>query len=172
MKLALYLAAVLSILGLSAWGGYIVRDGDARAEVAALKAEWDSERLRLAQGHAAKLAKAITTERQWREKQTEVLNDAQDQLRQARADRDVAYDVSRRLRDELANRPSVLGGFIAAGAGITVRGEAAAPAPDVLGELFLRADSAAGELAAYADEARIAGQACERAYDALTAPPR
>ncbi len=46
MKLALYLASVLSILGLAAWGGYTVRDGDARAEVAKLQAEWDAESLR------------------------------------------------------------------------------------------------------------------------------
>lgn len=168
MKLALYLASVLSILGLAAWGGYTVRDGDARAEVAKLQAEWDAERLRLAQGHAAKLAKAITIERQWREKQTEVLNDAQDQLRQARADRDVAYDVSRRLRDELARANSPLGGFIASGAGITLGGPTAGTPRDVLIDLFLRADDAAGELAAHADEARTAGLACERAYDALT----
>lgn len=35
---------------------------------------------------------------------------------------------------------------------------------DVLG----RADQRAGELAEYADRARIAGQQCERDYDALT----
>lgn len=51
---------------------------------------------------------------------------------------------------------------------LTGRGEAAGPALDLLAELFRRADARAGELARYADNARIAGLACERSYDALS----
>lgn len=39
---------------------------------------------------------------------------------------------------------------------------------DLLVDVLGRADARAGELAEYADRARIAGSACERAYDALT----
>ncbi|KGV86659.1 hypothetical protein X879_1997 [Burkholderia pseudomallei MSHR3951] len=43
---------------------------------------------------------------------------------------------------------------------------------DLLADVFGRADQRQGELAAYADAARIAGQQCERDYDALTAAAR
>lgn len=45
---------------------------------------------------------------------------------------------------------------------------AAEAAVDLRADLFGRADEAAGELAAYAQAARIAGEQCERDYDALT----
>lgn len=48
-------------------------------------------------------------------------------------------------------------------------GGTAAESPDyLLSELFARADARAGELAAFADAARAAGLACERAYGSLT----
>jgi len=43
---------------------------------------------------------------------------------------------------------------------------------DLLADVQRRLDEAAGELAAYADSARIAGTACERSYDALTPDSR
>lgn len=52
---------------------------------------------------------------------------------------------------------------------------AVAPTGDpigVLADVLGRADQRAGILAEYADKARIAGQSCERDYDALTQPPR
>jgi len=48
---------------------------------------------------------------------------------------------------------------------------AGTPAGDpvgVLADVLDRADARAGELADFADRSRIAGLACERAYDALT----
>ncbi len=39
---------------------------------------------------------------------------------------------------------------------------------DLLSELFSRADDRAGELAAYADVLRVAGDACNRQYESLT----
>ena len=49
--------------------------------------------------------------------------------------------------------------------------QAADAATAVLADVQRRIDDAAGQLAAYADSARTAGQACERAYDALIANP-
>lgn len=46
-------------------------------------------------------------------------------------------------------------------------GPPAGSALDLLADLFVRVDARAGELADYADRARIAGQQCERDYDAL-----
>lgn len=45
-----------------------------------------------------------------------------------------------------------------------------APA-DLLADMLERTDEIAGELARYADQARIAGQLCVRAYEALTTDP-
>ncbi len=44
---------------------------------------------------------------------------------------------------------------------------AADDAIDLLADVFGRADESAGELARIADERGIAGQQCERSYDAL-----
>lgn len=46
--------------------------------------------------------------------------------------------------------------------------QAATAAVDVLADVLRRADARAGELAAVADAAITAGQACENAYDSLT----
>jgi hypothetical protein len=51
--------------------------------------------------------------------------------------------------------------------GAAERGETATRAAMVLSDLLKRADARAGELAKAYDGARIAGQACERMYDAL-----
>lgn len=57
----------------------------------------------------------------------------------------------------------------------TPGGAAGPDALDLLADVLGRADERAGELAEYADRARIAGEQCERDYDALTksdgAPP-
>jgi hypothetical protein len=50
-------------------------------------------------------------------------------------------------------------------------GPAADAASPVLDDVLPRVLEAAGQLAAYADQARIAGDACQRSYDALTRPP-
>ena len=52
---------------------------------------------------------------------------------------------------------------------IVARGQAATRAAMVLSDLLARADERAGELATAFDRARIAGQQCEREYDALVA---
>ncbi|WP_334070261.1 DUF2514 family protein, partial [Burkholderia cepacia] len=54
----------------------------------------------------------------------------------------------------------------------TTGGSAAGDALDLLANVLGRADQRAGDLAEYADRARIAGQQCERDYDALTAVAR
>lgn len=56
--------------------------------------------------------------------------------------------------------------------GSAIPGSPGAPATDpagVLADVLGRIDERAGILAGYADAARIAGQACERSYDSLTA---
>ena len=47
-------------------------------------------------------------------------------------------------------------------------GPAASAPGDLLADMLSRLDEAAGAVGRYADDARLAGQLCERAYDALT----
>lgn len=51
----------------------------------------------------------------------------------------------------------------------TAGSPAADPAGDMLAIMFRRIDKRAGELAAHADRSRIAGLACEAAFDSLSA---
>ena len=92
--------------------------------------------------------------------------DAKEQYKTATADAANADAASERLH-------VAAGKFIAGASGSTCnpnvakRGATAARAAMVLSDLFQRADKRAGELAAAYDQARLAGLACERSYDAL-----
>lgn len=97
----------------------------------------------------------------------EVADAAKTDAARARADARAADGRHDRLRDYAAALAAGCGA--AAGDPAAAAGSApAAGAGLVLADLFERADDRAGQLARYADQARIAGQACERAYDALT----
>ncbi|OXI26851.1 DUF2514 family protein [Burkholderia sp. AU16482] len=94
--------------------------------------------------------------------QEEIATDAAKERDQARADAAVADDVADGLRKQVvaliadARRAGAAAGSSATGDGL-----------DLLADLFGRADERAGELAKIADERGIAGQQCERSYDAL-----
>ncbi|MBJ9617737.1 DUF2514 domain-containing protein [Burkholderia multivorans] len=99
--------------------------------------------------------------------QQEIANDANQQRTAALADafaaRAAAGSLQQRV-DQLvaaARHPAASAGSPAAG-----------DALDLLADVLGRIDERAGELAEYADRARIAGQQCERDYDALTAAVR
>lgn len=96
----------------------------------------------------------------------EVIREAAEREAQARADAVAAGAVADRLRRQIA--------ALTARGGSAGRDPAAAsagpPAGDpigVLADVLERADRRAGILAEYADSARSAGLACERAYDSL-----
>jgi hypothetical protein len=93
-------------------------------------------------------------------------NDARIQTVKAGADAVVADAAGQRLHDaarDLASRASCAAG----GAAVAKRGASATRAAMVLSDLFQRADQRAGELAKAYDAARIAGVACEAAYDGV-----
>lgn len=96
----------------------------------------------------------------------EIVNDAHAQVSQANFDRDLAVAASGRLRKQLA-------AYVQAGraASATAGGSPAGDPLGVLAELLGRIDDAAGRYAAEADANRIAGLACVRAYEALSADP-
>lgn len=96
----------------------------------------------------------------------ETVDVAQDQIAAARRDARAAAGAADRLRQHVATLAASCGA--AAGDPAPAAGSAsAAGAGLVLADLFSRADERAGQLAEYADQARIAGQSCERAYESL-----
>jgi hypothetical protein len=96
--------------------------------------------------------------------------DVQDlQLAAARADAGREHASADRLREQNAGATRAWRdalGDSAAGGQCAAAGDAIEVLADVLG----RADRRAGELASYADAARIAGLKCEADYDTLTPP--
>ncbi len=113
----------------------------------------------------ADAATAARTEERRRSKTIQEALDAEVLARQAvEADARGAADAAGRLRQRAAQLA----------AACTARDPAApsgsAPAPAaaaVLADLLGRVAAAAGELGSYADRARVAGETCERSYDAL-----
>lgn len=93
-------------------------------------------------------------------------DEAQLQLEQARADAAAAGTAGQRLRDRIAQltaacRPA------ASKAPTASTGPATDATADLLARVQQRLDDAADGIARYADEARAAGTACQRSYDAL-----
>ena len=100
--------------------------------------------------------------------QSEIANEAKQQRDVAFADARAAGRVADQLRERLAAYVAERrANDSAAAIGSPPAGDPIGVLADVLG----RCDRRAGILAEYADAARIAGQACERAYDALSAAP-
>lgn len=96
----------------------------------------------------------------------ETVDVAQTDAALARKDARSAAGAAERLRQHVA----ALAASCRGGPSDTATASSGAPAAGaglVLAQLFQRADDRAGELAQYADQARIAGAACERAYEAL-----
>lgn len=124
------------------------------------KAEAAQASLELAKDSAAKTAQIVAA-------QQGVIHDAQLQAGAASA----AAARAASERDAFRVR---LNAFLSASRGPqpATAASGSAPATDSLGmlaDVLGRADDRAQKLAAYADQARIAGLACERSYDALTA---
>jgi hypothetical protein len=116
--------------------------------------------------HAEAVAKAIAEAREEERRRTVKVQEAADAalaaLARAHRDRTAAVSAARRLQQHADSLAA------ACRAPAAASGEAS-PAPgDLLADMLRRIDDAAGAIAAHADEARIAGAACERAYDSLT----
>lgn len=154
-------AWVWVLVALLAWGGW------QRHQAHAVAAELAGQQAQAAQAREAGLQASIAETERRLQAQHGVAKDAQDQLDRVRADRATADRVAARLRAKLATAGQAGGGAAdPPAAGDCSAAEARAR---VLAELLSRADDRAGGLAAAADAARIAGEACERNYDALTA---
>ena len=95
-------------------------------------------------------------------------NDAQNQIKAAADDAAVAASTADSLQQQVSK---LLAGRSACNSRVAQGSETIADLTTVLADLRRRADERAGELARIADESRIAGQACERAYDAISIQP-
>ena len=112
---------------------------------------------------AAAQQQARAKEKQWQDSLEETRNDAQQSIEVATADAAAAAATADSLQqqvDRLARRPARCP-VVADGS------EAADPTGLLLADLLRRINERAGQLAAYADRARIAGVACEKAYGVL-----
>lgn len=95
----------------------------------------------------------------------EVAHAADVQASAARADAAAARTADQRLRDRLAALSRASAAHPAASGTSAPAGAAGDLYTDVLGQIL----DASRLISAYADQSRIAGQACEQSYDALTA---
>lgn len=100
----------------------------------------------------------------------EIIDEARTREAQAMADAAAARDAGQRLRAQLTAITS-RGGQAASHPSPAAASPPAGDPIGVLADVLERADRRAEILAAHADASRSAGLACERAYDALTAPP-
>lgn len=92
-----------------------------------------------------------------------IRRDAQDKISQARTDADIADAAADRLRARVEKLASTAASY----SGVTPRGETASDPIILLADVFIELERAGREMAKAADARGIAGQACERAYDAL-----
>lgn len=163
---AVGLLLVLLALAGALYGAY--RHGVTVTDLA-WKAKW-AEEVSTQSEAVATTAIDYRTEEQRRQKAAnQVANDARQEQTAALTDAAVADAAGDRLRVE-AGKLAATTSCAPGNTGAAERGKAASRAAMVLSELLSRSDVRAGELAKYADSARIAGLACNRFVDALPKP--
>ncbi len=164
--LGIALAAALSLVGVQT-----VRLAGAKTELAEHKAQVQAERA-AQHAQAAEDGRQNAKETQRRLDQHQENQRARDALyASAVADRDAARSVAAGLREQTAIFVSDAKKRAAGNPSAGIDRASADAALDLLAELFSRSDETSGELAEYADAARIAGQQCQASYDALTTGP-
>lgn len=155
------IAGLLAVLALLVFAAYQAREAQqARTELLTFKARATQQALDLTNQHARETARRLFV-------QSEVIHAQVQQTEQLRAAAGRAADADRSLRGELA-RLAARSRAAAADPSATGASQAAAEAGAVLADLLGQCSSRRQELAEYADSARIAGEACQRSYEALT----
>lgn len=145
--------AALAIAFASAW---VIQGWRYTGEIAQIRAE-----------HADAYAKAQAQARSEETRRAAAIEgirrDAQIRIEELEADAATAVSAAGSLREELAKRTR----RATANPGTANGGAAALSALVLYSELLDRADTRAGELAGEADRRRVAGLACQHAYDSL-----
>lgn len=120
---------------------------------------------------AEQIQQAEAAARAEEQRRTAKIQEAQDAAHQARVAAESDARAARASADRLRQRAAELAARCTASDPAPAGPGQAASAPGpVLADMFGRADEAAGILAEYADKARIAGQLCQRSYEALSPP--
>ncbi len=149
--------------------GWLANGWRLGGQIAELKTEQANERRNQAYAQVEAVDQARLEEQRRTAAQTKATNEAIQQAEQARADARAA-DAAR--RELLARATALANSSRRPGDSGAVDGGAPTGDPGhLLADVLGRADAWAGELAQYADAARIAGLACERSYDALNVGP-
>lgn len=153
----LWLLGVALLLALAAAGVERTRRADIQSKFSDYRAQ--------AEEQARKASEDARAEEQRRQaEQTKVVADAQKQAQSALAAASAARSVGERLREQLAASRRE-----ACGNPAPPPGSPATPTTtDLLADVQRRLDEAQDGIALHADQSRIAGLACERAYQALT----
>lgn len=152
IKSWLYLGAAVA-LAVSLFSAYYKGHSDADKS-------WE---LRIAQLKVEQEAQALEIERNTQSKMEKIQDAAEKQIALARTDAAVADAAADSLHKQAASYARKLPQCSATASGGQADGRGAA----VLSDLLERADKRAGELAAALDRSRVAGAACQAAYDGM-----
>ena len=157
--------AVAVVLVTSHWGAYEHGRNMEQAQAGQVSAQRDSDD-RLAEVLGERGARQ--QEHQRAQAQEEARAYAYEQHQAASVDAAGADAAGQRLRDQGAKLAAAVSCPDTDTAAVA-RGQAATRAAMVFSDLLARADARAGELAKAYDQARVAGEQCQREYDALSA---
>ncbi len=170
-KTVLVAVAAALALALLASGIYAVKTtlklSATRVELANTKTEYAEAGRRQALAYAALGDTYRRAEQSWQGQKQEIVNASRKQIAGVLADAAAAADSGQLLRARLAELTACPGRSTEA-AGTGAGGETAPATAGLLADVQRRLDEAANRIAQFADESRVAGQACERSFDAVT----
>ena len=127
------------------------------------QSKWDSQQAAIAVSNQKHTEAVRKQEQTWQGKVDKVEQNAQDKINQANNDADAARKSTERLRMEF----SAYLRKHSKDSNATTTGTTTSSSDPLSADLFARINERARELAKYADEARIAGNACEQYADSL-----
>lgn len=160
-------ALLIAAVTWGVWGE--VRVANLRAQVAQGESALQAEKRDRAQKLADGIEQARKDDAAVIAAQRKELDRATTQARALQRDVDRLRTATGSLRSELARIRNAAGAAASAvDPTATLAGKTAAETVSVLADLLGRCSERRAELARYADDARHAGELCERSYDALT----
>lgn len=165
-NVGLYVAGALVAVGVSAFGVQTWRLHSAEAEAATERAAYATRETELTQRALAAEKTQREIEQQRAKDLQEIAHVAEIKIAAADAAASTAAASAASLRDR-AQALAAAGRRACGNPATAGRGAAASDPIGLLADVLGRADARAGVLAATADRARIAGLACEQAYDSL-----
>ena len=142
------------------WKAYL--SGKAQVQL-----EWDADSAKRIAAALEQEQAARAKEAEWATKLKETTRVADSKIAKARSANAAAVDVGQRLREQISSF-SACSNTTTSPAISASASSATGSAASLLADVQRRLDGATEQIARFADESRIAGQACERAYDSLT----